>query len=710
MLCNNLEVHVSLDKLMKPESVAIVGVSEIPGKFGYSARLNMMNSTIKNVYYVHPSREELDGKKCYKKLSDLPEMVDCAILCTPAHTIIPLLNEVGELGIPAAVVFASGFSEENSLKAKKLEKELVAVAEQYGTKVLGPNCLGLYNAVDNIHIWGMGQGKLPKGSNKGIGVVAQSGSVVAEHIVSENLPVAYGISSGNGNSVALEEFVDFLVDQEEVTVISLYLEGLKKPEIFINALQKAAEKRKPVVILKAGRTALGAASAASHTGNLAGSNKSYEALFKKYGVIQVDDFDQLYTMVHILSVLDGNFPKTPNFGGLTLSGGQNTLFTDLGVAAGLDYLPFPEETKSELGKFIPGFSTPHNPCDATTAIFFNEDAIIGVIKAVNNTPDIGLIFLGASLGEVETPVWRHYVNSVAKAKEVCKKPIVLIPPREENINKDLRKTLETSGVPVLASPSTSFKCLRLLADYVKYQPNNRLLVFSGQENNKQEVETVVLSELDSKLEVAKYGVPIPKQMIAHNHEELKLAIQDMNFPLVLKINSPDILHKSDVGGVKLNIHTEVEAINAYEKILSSVKTSMPKARLEGILVQEMVPAGIEIIIGISNDPQFGPMLLVGLGGVFVEIFKDTALYPAPINEYEALEMLQSLKSFKLLIGYRGEKRYDVKSLCELLVHISNYAYENRMNLKEMDLNPVFVYPEGQGVVVADALIVNYKKA
>ncbi|MBN1317693.1 MAG: acetate--CoA ligase family protein, partial [Anaerolineales bacterium] len=417
---------------------------------------------------------------------------------------------------------------------------------------------------------------------------------------------------------------------------------------------------------------------------------------------------QLVTMSHMLDVLDNKYPGLPTYGGISLSGGENTIAADISDRLGLQLPPFQEETRAEIVRHTPDFSTPHNPCDATTALFYNTDAIMGVVGAVASDPQIGSVFLGLAIRPEKNPLIEHLCHSVAEAKaKVCPKPLFAIPRNEETHNAELRAVLEDAGVPLMSAPMTSFKCLRYLADFVSYDPSNKSLQPAVPNGDVKRLTVKALSEFDSKNEIARYGVPIPGQRVVHSVEDLKEAASNMVFPIVLKINSPDILHKSDVGGVKLNVASVSEALDAYIGILNSVLTARPDAQLDGVLVQEMAPEGLEMIIGVKSDAQFGPLLLVGLGGVFVEIFRDTAIYPAPLNKTEALNMLQQLKSYKLLTGYRGSKPRDIDALAELMVKISDYAYENKEHLKEMDLNPVFVYEKGEGVSVADAVIVRY---
>lgn len=698
---------MNLEKLIKPKSIAVVGVSDKPG-FGRGAAIGAMNSKIeKHAYFVHPKRTELMGRKCYSSISELPEVVDCVVLCTACHTIAGLVEEAGKMGTKAAVVFASGFSEEGTEEGKKLEAEVAEIAKKYDMAILGPNCMGMLNNVDKVNMWGGHTHWDLEDDSHGIAIIAQSGFVSAEILNTDFFNVSYAISSGNGNIVTLEDFLEFVVEDKSVSVVAIYLEGVRNSERFVYSLKRAAEMRKPVVILKSGRSVKGAISAASHTGSMAGSNKSFMSVFEKYGVIVAETLEEFMCLAQTMSVLDGNFPKRKEYAVISFSGGESTLSADIAEEMGVDLAELSEETKAEMTKYIPEFAKAKNPLDATTALFRDDEKTIGLLKALQNDESVGAITVGTNIKKEEDATTAALCRAIAKAKvQGVTKPVLAIPSLEGYRFRESRRILEDAGVPLMSSMGTSFSALKKIATFAEYKYEERTLV-SAVTTIKEKVNTLALSEFDSKAEMMEYGIPIPAQAIARTEDELKKAIVDMKFPLVLKINSSEILHKTDAGGVKLNITNEATAINAYREILSNVKKSMPNAAIDGVLIQEMAPSGVEIIIGVTNDKQFGPMLLVGLGGIFVEVFKDAALYPVPMNKKEAHTMLKKLKSYKLLTGYRGSKPCDIETLTDMMVKISDYAYEHRNEIKEIDLNPVFVYPEGKGVCAVDALIVKY---
>ena len=629
------------------------------------------------------------------------------IICTSQKTVIPLLQEGAKKGVGGAVVFASGYGEVGTAEGKQNEAELIAAAKELNIAVMGPNCAGFVNYVDNVQAFAFISAKRDrKGS---VGVVSKSGQLCLSMMDDPGMRFSYNISAGNGKIVQMEDYMDFLVDDEDTKVVSIYIEGVKNADKFAAVLKKAAEKRKPVVILKAGRSAKGGAIAASHTGSLSGSDASFDAVLKKFGAIRVDDLEELIAMSLMLSTMK-RMPEKATFASMNLSGGETGICADVGSLNGIEYPDFTEETLKKLKEQLPSYASPNNPLDMTASLSYDADLYAGALRTVMDDPNIGMVLIGYTLLlEIADPCI-HYmykgIEKVVQEKGGNCKPIAMIPFAENTRNPEYQEKLFQIGVPVLPPPVYAFKMLRHLADFIDYKPETKTLELAV--GHPKSEETQALSEHESKQELKVYGVPVPDEVIVTSKEEAAQFAKDHPGPLVMKVESADILHKSDVGGVKLNVCGPEAAEKAYEEIMESVTAKRPDAHINGILTVPMLDAGVEIIIGVNNDPQFGPMIMVGMGGVFVEVFKDVALYPAPLKEEEALEMLKSLKSFKLLNGYRGTEKCDIKALCQTIVAISNYAQANKDVLKELDINPLFVYPEGKGVGVADALIVKRK--
>ncbi len=699
---------MNLNKLLKPTSVAVIGASEKEG-FGGDVCRNILSyvEDRSHVYFIHPKRDSVFGVPCYKSISDVPENVDLMVICTSQKTVIPLLQEGAKKGVGGAVVFASGYGEVGTAEGKQNEAELIAAAKELNIAVMGPNCAGFVNYVDNVQAFAFISAKRDrKGS---VGVVSQSGQLCLSMMDDPGMRFSYNISAGNGKIVQMEDYMDFLVDDEDTKVVSIYIEGVKNADKFAAVLKKAAEKRKPVVILKAGRSAKGGAIAASHTGSLSGSDASFDAVLKKFGAIRVDDLEELIAMSLMLSTMK-RMPEKATFASMNLSGGETGICADVGSLNGIEYPDFTEETLKKLKEQLPSYASPNNPLDMTASLSYDADLYAGALRTVMDDPNIGMVLIGYTLLlEIADPCI-HYmykgIEKVVQEKGGNCKPIAMIPFAENTRNPEYQEKLFQIGVPVLPPPVYAFKMLHHLADFIDYKPETKTLELAV--GHPKSEETQALSEHESKQELKVYGVPVPDEVIVTSKEEAAQFAKDHPGPLVMKVESADILHKSDVGGVKLNVCGPEAAEKAYEEIMESVTAKRPDAHINGILTVPMLDAGVEIIIGVNNDPQFGPMIMVGMGGVFVEVFKDVALYPAPLKEEEALEMLKSLKSFKLLNGYRGTEKCDIKALCQTIVAISNYAQANKDVLKELDINPLFVYPEGKGVGVADALIVKRK--
>lgn len=696
---------MDLTKLLKPRSIAVIGASEKEG-FGGDVCRNILAYTkeLGRIYFIHPKREKVFGVPCYKTVTDVQDTIDLMIICTSQKTVVPLLEEGAKKGCGGAVVFASGYGEVGTEEGRENERILQETATKLDIAIMGPNCAGFVNYIDNVQAFAFISEKRDR--KGGVGVVSQSGQLCLSLMDCPGMRFSYNISAGNAKIVQMEDYMEFLVEDPDTKVVSVYIEGVKNPEKFAKVLKNAAKKKKPVVILKAGRSAKGGAIAASHTGSLSGSDASFDAVLKKFGAIRVDDLEELMAMSLMLSTLK-KLPEKPAFASMNLSGGETGICADVGSLCGIEYPDFTEETLKSLKEQLPDYASPNNPLDMTASLSYDADLYAGALRTVMDDPNIGMVLIGYTLlYEIADPAI-HYmyqgIEKVVKEKGENCKPIAMIPFAENTRNPEYQEKLFHIGVPVLPPTVYAFKLLKHLTDFISYKPEEKTLSLCT--GDKKNGETYALSEHSSKEELARYGVPIEEERIVTSEEEAAAFAEASGKDLAMKVESADILHKSDVGGVKLNIQGGEAAREAYRQIMKNVIEKRPDARINGILMVPMLKQGVEMIIGVNNDPQFGPMVMVGMGGVFVEVFKDVALYPAPVNKQEAMDMLKSLKSYKLLTGYRGSRPCDLEALCQTITGISCYAAANQDVLKELDINPLFVYPEGEGVGVADALIV-----
>lgn len=697
---------MDISKLLRPRAVAVVGASEKSGFGGDTCRNILENQAdTSHVYPVNPKKETVFGKKCYPTLADLPEEIDLVILCTSQKTIVDFLKQAKAKGAGAAVVYASGYSEVGTAEGKAFEKELVDAAKALDMVVMGPNCAGYINFGDDIFSFAfIGDYKGKKGN---IGFVSQSGQFCIDMMKSAEMKYSFAISAGNSAMVQMEDYLNFLIDDSNTKVIALYLEGVKNPHKFEACLQKAMEKKKPVVILKAGRSPKGQATAASHTGSMAGSDKTYDAVFEKFGVIRADDMQDLRSTASLLATLRV-LPRKPAFSAMCLSGGETAVSADTGFLHGIEYPDFSEATLKKLNDMLPDFATPRNPLDMTAALCYDADAFASGITTVMSDPSIEMGLVGLTISDKVTVSNDIMFEGIRRAfEQIPDKPLAVMSFMEAARNKELVERFQNAGIPVLPTTKYGFRALQHLQDFILHDTIKREARLAIPEAHS--ANTRALSEYESKKLLADNGVPVDLGYIAKTKAEVKEYAEKIGYPLVMKVESNDILHKSDVGGVMLNIKSLEQAEEAYDKILANAAQHAPNAKINGILMQKMLKAGTEMIIGLNSDPQFGPMLLVGMGGVFVEVFKDAALYPVPLNHDEALHMLQSLKSFKLLNGYRGNPPADIGALTDMMVKIADFAYRKKDTLKELDMNPLFVYPKGEGVAIADALAVMYEE-
>ncbi len=698
---------MNLEGLFRPKSIAVVGASDKPGMGRGAAEGALSSSVAEHVYLVNVKRDQVLGRRCYHSLRELPEVVDTIILCVNVKLVNPYLEEAGSLGVKNAVVYASGFSEEGTETGRRLEEEMRSICLRYGMLLVGPNCVGLYNKVDRISLYATSPLFPEKNVERGIGAVAHSGYINSNLMRTMPDLCAYGVSVGNAAVCTLEEYMLYYARNEHVNCIAAYVEGVRDAEVFEEALRVAAENRKPVVIMKSGRSKKGSAAAASHTGNLAGDYKSFACLLERYGAVITDSLEEFNATAHMFAVLDGNYPAGRGIGAVNFSGGENTICADFCEKYGLELPTYEEKTRAVVESLIPAFSTARNPLDPTTEMFSEKDKVKEMFSAIFADKGIDLFVLGLELAaklEMKDLTCLDVLEELAREGHCI--PTFLVPSFEKDRNREAVLRMQRAGIPMLATGDLAYKILRNLCDFVSYDPSGHSLTLATPRTAHGKGR-LALSEAASKEELCARGLRVPRQIKAASLEALREKLSNLCYPVVLKVDSPDILHKTEAGGVALNLKRQDEVEEAFDRVLRSCRAFRPGARIDGVLVQEMAPAGTEIILGVKNDPVYGPMLLCGLGGVFVEVFQDVSLSPCPVNRAEAREMLEKLKAYKLLCGYRGAPPCDTDALCELMVQLSRYAADNRDAVAEIDLNPVFVYEKGKGVMAADALIVKY---
>lgn len=692
---------MNLSKLLKPKTVAIIGANDKPG-FGGDTTRNYLkfSKNLDNLYLIHPKKEELFGHKVYKTILDCPTDVDLAIICTPQKTVTGLLEECAAKHVGGAVVFASGYSEIGP-EGKMLQEELVQRANELGIAIMGPNCAGFANFVDGIFAFAFLVEERDRSGN--IGMISQSGQIVLGGLDSRSMGFSHVISSGNSCNVKVEDYLDFLVDDEDTKVVAAYIEGITKPAQLIETFRKAAIKKKPVVILKTGRSAKSQELAASHTGSLSGADKVLRAIFRRYGIIEARDLEDLCGLATAFSWL-AELPKGKRCVFMCVSGGEAGVMADLAEDHGIELAEYKPETKEYLKSLVPGYGSVNNPFDMTAGIGYNTPVMVDAIKAISRDENVDVICIAYTI----TPqVWDDTITHMCMAVEEAKKdpevkPIFWIPYIEHTRDTESADMLKQSGTPLMATGTYGVNGLKKILDFATFAYEDSGIAIP----EKTHTGRVGLSEYDSLCYLQEYGVAIPPQAVAATKEEAVEEAEKLGYPLSVKIHSAQIQHKSDVGGVKLNIRNDEELKAAFDTIMENCCKNAPDAVLSGVLLKPMLKTGAEMIIGVNNDKDFGPTVMVGMGGVFVELFKDVQLAPAPLTKNQAVRMIEGLKAFPLLNGYRGNPVCDKNALAELLVSISEMAAAGKDEIKELDINPVFVTEEG--VSIADALLIKYE--
>ncbi len=702
---------MDINRLLKPKKVAVVGASEKEG-FAADTCKNILEYTknIDSVYFVNPKRDEVFGRKCYPSISDIPEQIDLVIICTPQKVVNSIIEEAGRNNCGGAVIFASGYSETGE-EGAKAQEELIEVCKKNNIAMMGPNCAGFANYNGDVFSFAFLSEKRERRGN--IGMISQSGQVCLSALDKVGMGFSYIISSGNSASISTEEYLEFLANDEDTKVIAAYIEGVRNPEVFTNALKIAAKNKKPVIILKTGRSTKAIALASSHTGSIAGSDAAFSAVMEKYNAIRVDDIQELLGTAQMFSNLT-LLPKASKSGKnkwaiVNVSGGEAGISADIAYLKNVDLSDISEKTKAELNTIVPEYCTPNNPLDLTATLAYIPELFAKALSTLMKDDDVDGLMIGYTITShiIDQTIPCMIQGLELFKKEGYTKPIVWLPFVEHSPNQECLAKLLDLNIPVLSSGLSGVSSINKLERFINF--DSSLLVKNPDialPKEKEEDNSNALSERESMQMLKDYNIKgVSVARLARNIDEVRDLADKFVYPLVVKVSSAQILHKSDVGGVKLNIKNKEELEVAYNEIIESCSKACPDAIIDGVIVNTMHPKGVEMIIGMNNDSQFGPMMMLGMGGVFVEVFKDVALAPAPLCKEEAEKMLQSLKAYTLLNGYRGSEVCDIDALVELLCELSKFAAENKDSIKEFDFNPVFVYPKGKGTAIADALIV-----
>ncbi|MGB7297874.1 MAG: acetate--CoA ligase family protein [Burkholderiaceae bacterium] len=697
----NPDPATELDALFRPKSIALVGASNDASRIGgipldYLIRYPYAGK----VYPVNPKYETIQGLKAYPSLSAIGQPVDLAIFAVPAKAVSAAIDDAAAAGVKCAVMFSSGFAEVGEHGADA-QQALTEQVQRAGIRLLGPNCLGFLSIREHIFSTftaAMQRAAPPSGN---IAIVSQSGAFGAyalQMAVRRGLGLSYWATTGNEGDIQVADCIEWLAHDDSTQVMLCYLEGCRDGERLKRAFAIARDNGKRIVMIKVGRTAAGGAAAASHTAALSGEDAVYDAMFRQYGVYRANSMDEFFAVGYAASVT--KMPAGGRLGIMTVSGGVGALMADEASTCGLELPAMPSSAQAELRGMVP-FCGPNNPVDIT-GHFQNEHQVFDKaidLMAQSELFDALVVFAAATgLSPVYGPRVHESMQRARQMYPEMAMALVTMMPDE------MRQSLDDSGCLFYEEPSLAVRAMAALSFYAR-SASQALPVQRPAATQALVPTDHSLNEHEALQVLGQAGISVAPSTLVGDAQTAVTAAQSIGYPVVMKIASADIGHKSDIGGVQLNIRNDAGAKNAYQVLLDNAATHRPDANIDGVLVSPMISGGVEMILGINRDPVFGPVVLCGLGGIAAEALRDTAIRVAPVDKIQARQMIDELQGRSILDGLRGAPPADVDALVDAIVALSEFATNQRQYIASIDINPFVVMPVGQGGMALDALIV-----
>ena len=707
-----MAVFRDLTPLLNPRAIAVVGASERHGSAGRLVLENLRGLQYSGpVYAVHPSNKEVLGYSCYPDLQALPELVDSVALLLSADKVLPTLETAAELGIRAAWVLASDFAEAGP-EGRARQERLTQFGQETGLLVCGPNCIGVANLADRVATYSVALSPATRAGH--VSAVVQSGAICLGLANAARFGWRYLISSGNEAVLDSADYIGYLAGDPHTRVIIAFLEGIRSPQRFVAAAQAAAAAGKPILLVKVGRSEAARRAVQAHTGSLAGSDQVVEAVLRRLGVVRLDSLDELVEAADLFAT--SPLPAGSSIGLLTLSGGQIGLVADLAQDLGLAFPAFSLATQAALSQTLPPYSPIVNPLDAWGSGDL-EQSYPQCVEVVARDEGIHLLAVSRDtppeVAPREVEQSRYVARAAVQARRQTGKPVVVFSNISSGFQSEVKQLLDDGGVPYLQGTRETLRAIQALVRYAAFRRGQGQPAVVGCPSPRDLEEwrdrlrgrQGTLSELEGRCLLAAYGIPGPREAVATTAEEAVTAAQSIGYPVVLKILSPDIQHKTEVGGVRVGLADAAAVSHAFDEVTQVVRRAQPQARLEGALVQEMVRGGaVEVILGVLRDPSFGPVVVFGSGGILVELVRDSVLRLPPLSRAEALEMVQQARGARLLQGFRGQPPADLDALVDALVRLSQLAVDLGDLVLALDINPLMVLPQGQGVRAVDTLV------
>lgn len=696
---------MKLDAFFKPRSIAVVGASRDQEKVGHRVFRNIIDSGFEgNLYPINPNTADLLGYKCFKSILEAPGEVDLAVIAVPAKIVPGISEECGRKGVKGIVVISAGFSE-TGRDGTELERKLVNICRKYNVRMQGPNCLGIINTRHHMNASFAAANPLPGN----IAFVSQSGALgssILNWTIQNYLGFTSFVSLGNEADLDAADFIEALADDENTRVIGLYIEGVKDGKRFMNVANEASRK-KPIIALKAGTTDVGMRAVSSHTGSLAGSDTAFSAAFKKAGILRARTLGELFDLVQAFEAQP--VAKGKSVLVITNGGGPGILAADACENLGLELPSLEVDVLRKLRDSLPPHAGLDNPVDVLgDADEHRYDTVLDIGLRSDKVDAIMIILTPQAM----TPAYEVAAAIVEARERYAEKPITAVFMGFDEDSPAIRR-LREAKIPNYSFPESASYALRAMYDYSlilrmpSEKPPKPLRV-----DDKSVKETIAKARQERRrgltIEEASviaetYGIPMPKAFMARGRKEAGEIADAIGYPVVMKIVSPEIMHKTDIGGVILDLGTREQVERTYGRLRRRTRLSMPQARILGVLVQQMVPLGKEVIVGAIRDPQFGPLMMFGLGGIYVNFLRDVSYRLCPLTRSEAREMIEETKAYVLLRGVRGEPASDIASIIDTITKISQIMSSHE-EIVEMEINPLCVYEERKGCLALDIRI------